>query len=162
MTETAETYIDKSAWQRGEWDDEPDRLEWRSEKTPGLALLIVRSPSTGSLCGYVGVPPGHPWHGKGCGWDDDGIEAEVHGGLNYAAKCQEGGRICHVPRAGESPDVWWLGFDCGHAWDISPAFSALPGFSVVSSSLGESYKTIAYVRHQVERLAAQAVEAVAS
>ena len=144
------TYIDKSEWQRGEWDSEPDRIEWRAEGTPRLACLIVRSPSSGALCGYVGVPPGHPWHGKGY---NVGIDAEAHGGLTYAASCDEGGHICHVPLPGESPDVWWLGFDCSHSYDVSPAYSKIPGFSITPSSLGESYKTVAYVRREVERLA---------
>ena len=34
----------------------------------------------GSLCGYLGVPPNHPWYGKS--WD--GIDCDVHGGLTYA------------------------------------------------------------------------------
>lgn len=149
------THIDKSEWKRGEWDNEPDRIEWRSGD---LACLIVRSKSTGALCGYVGVPAGHPWHGQKYG--SDALDSvEIHGGLTYSAPCVEGGHICHVPQPGEPDEVWWQGFDCGHSWDISPAFSGLYGFSTEPSSLGESYKTIAYVRSEVERLAEQAKEA---
>ena len=51
------SFVDKSAWDRGPWDDEPDRVEWRVPELPQLACLVVRGP-LGSWCGYVGVPPG--------------------------------------------------------------------------------------------------------
>lgn len=54
---------DKSTWGPGSWHDEPDKAQWTDEAT-GLPCLIVRNHS-GSLCGYVGVPETHPWHGKG-------------------------------------------------------------------------------------------------
>lgn len=86
---------DKSKWPRGPWDDEPDKVQWQDEAT-GLPCLIVRSP-VGALCGYVGVPPDHPWHGKE--YDDEAlIGVEVHGGLSFAAFCQPGPEnqsICH-------------------------------------------------------------------
>jgi hypothetical protein len=151
-------HVDKAGWPRGEWDNEPDRIEWRSG---AFACLIVRSASTGALCGYVGTPPGHPWHGKD--YNDEVLwGVEVHGGLTYAAPCVEGGHICHVPQPGEPDAVHWLGFDCGHSQDISPAFGRLPGYSVVPSSMGESYKPVTYVRRQVELLANQARAAIAA
>lgn len=81
------------------------REEFRSPD--GFACLIRRT-NIGIWCGYVAVPPGHPWHGK----HYDAVDADVHGGLTYAEPCS--GEICHVPQPGESDDVWWLGFDCGH------------------------------------------------
>lgn len=54
--------IDKSQWGDGPWQLEPDRKQWRDEAT-GLPCLIVRHPSMGQLCGYVGVYPGHPAYG---------------------------------------------------------------------------------------------------
>ena len=76
--------IDKTDWLRGPWDSEPDKIQWRDEAT-GLPCLIVRGPA-GSLCGYVGVAPGHPWHGKHY---DDGCDVDVHGGLTFAHGCAE-------------------------------------------------------------------------
>lgn len=150
-------YVDRSGWPRGEWDDEPDRVEWRDAAgVPVLPCLIVRGPS-GALCGYVGVPPGHPWHGK----DFDAVQAadgdspDVHGGLTYAAACQPRGNICHAPLPGESDEVWWLGFDCNHAFDVAPKNSREPGLG----HLGEAYRPISYVRNVVARLAEQAREA---
>lgn len=99
-------------WGIGPWWSEPDRLEWRSH---GLPCLVVRNPM-GSLCGYVGLPPEHPLHGKG--YEDDGVPY-VHGGATYAAACAH--RVCHVPAPGESDNVWWFGFDCAHAGDLTPS-----------------------------------------
>jgi hypothetical protein len=51
--------IDKSTWAEGPWIEEPDKVQWIDQPT-GLDCLIVRSLTTGGLCGYVGVPEGHP------------------------------------------------------------------------------------------------------
>jgi len=62
---------DKRDWGAGIWQHEPDKRQWQDEVT-GLACLTVRSPVTGSLCGYIGVNPEHPAHGLHC----DGITAD--------------------------------------------------------------------------------------
>ena len=116
------------------WLTEPDRLEWKDEAT-GLPCLIVRVSGHGALCGYVAVPPGHPWHGtdyaacferpachvhedKGwCTHEPDG-HVKVHGGLTYSGRCR--GKVCHVAAPGEPEDVWWFGFDCAHLGDLIP------------------------------------------
>ncbi len=140
--------LDKSGWPSGPWEGEPDRLEWRLDDC-ALPLLIQRGP-LGVLCGYVGVPPWHPAYGK----DYDGVDVDVHGGLNYAERCQR--HICHVPRPGESDDVWWLGFDCAHAWDLIPT---LAKYSATLCS-DCTYRDIAYVKAEVESLARQLVALV--
>jgi len=54
--------------------------------------------------GYVGVPKGHPWFGKGI----NDIEVRIHGGLTYSED--------RLPF--RSPDgLWWVGFDTCHAFD---------------------------------------------
>lgn len=60
MQEREWTYEDKDAWPPGPWHNEPDKVQWMTEA--GLPGLIVRGP-LGALCGYVGVPREHPWHG---------------------------------------------------------------------------------------------------
>jgi hypothetical protein len=75
--------VNKADWQRGPWDNEPDKIQWQDEAT-GLPCLIVRGP-VGALCGYVGVPSGHPLHGK----DYDDARVDVHGGLTFAHGCAE-------------------------------------------------------------------------
>jgi len=136
----------RTDWDPGPWDDEPDKVYWVDDDTD-LDCLIVRN-RLGALCGYVGVPPTHPWHGK----DYDDVPAEVHGGLTYADRCQpaenEAAGICHVPAAGRSEDVWWLGFDTAHACDRLPWMGGVFGD-------GE-YRDIAYVTAEVVSLAKQA------
>lgn len=146
--------VDKSVWGNGPWADEPDKLQWQDDET-GLPCLIVRNP-VGSLCGYVGVPLGHPWHGLDND-DDELVDVEVHGGLTFSGACQEGDdsarRICHIPSPGEADDVWWLGFDCAHAGDISPSVERPPRFLEVSGGFHETYKSLDYVRAECASLA---------
>ncbi len=143
----------KKEWGPGAWRSEPDRVEFEAH---GFPALIVRQMKSGHLCGYVGVPPGHPWHGKG--WSD-GLDIDVHGGITYARKCE--GDVCHIPKPGEPEDIWWLGFDCAHANDFRPAdeaYMASLGIDAHAFGLGEyeTYKDIAYVRSEIESLALQA------
>jgi hypothetical protein len=53
---------DKSTWGAGPWQSEPDEVRWIDEAT-NLPCWIRRSPVTGSLNGYVGVPRSHPAFG---------------------------------------------------------------------------------------------------
>lgn len=134
----------RSEWPAGPWDAEPDLIEWRDEDT-GYPCLVVRGPM-GALCGYVGVPPDHPWHGQDYGIPD----VEAPGGLTYADACA--GNICHVPLPGEPDGVWWFGFDCAHSWDIVPGMIKYLG---MGGGLGESYKDIGYVQRACASLADQ-------
>jgi len=142
--------IDRTGWPAGPWDGEPeDRWEGRHA---GFPVLAVRNHS-GNWCGYVGVPPGHPWF-RG---DSEHVDAEVHGGLTYAAPCQSnGGPICHVPAAGEPDNVWWLGFDCAHWGDIIPGIDR---FRRPGDDGKEVYRSLAYVQEETRRLADQAAAA---
>lgn len=144
--------IDKSAWGPGPWQDEPDRWEGDAEGFPALAIRNARS---GNWCGYVAVPPGHPWHGKNSGYGGGDVSADVHGGLTYSGACH--GKICHVPKPGEPDDVWWLGFDCHHAWDIAPGDD--PKWLALGSH-DSTYRTLDYVQGECRKLARAASEAV--
>ena len=135
----------------GEWSHEPDKGHWIDEVTD-LDCLIVRN-RMGALCGYVGVPTGHPWHGTG--YDD--IEPYPEVGLTFSGSCfkdrpkNEG--VCHVPAPGRDPDVWWIGFDCAHAHDIVPSMDELGQFDEWSS-----YKNWSFVTRECERLAQEVKE----
>lgn len=150
------TDIGKTEWGPGPWQDEPDRVFWRHSPS-GFPCLAKRGPS-GSWCGYVAVPPGHPAHEA----TYDGLEVEVHGGLTYAEHCDgnEGTGICHVPAEGEPDNVWWLGFDCAHYNDFSPGTAALMRSLGSHSPLldGGTYRDLAYVRVEIERLACRLAE----
>lgn len=132
----------------GPWDDEPDRVLWRDPRMPGLVLLARRGPY-GAWCGYVGVPPGHPWHGA----DYADIPADAHGGITYAEHCDDDpiDGICHVPEPGEPDHMYWVGFDCGHYMDLSPT---LLEHDLVLPD--QTYKDLDYVKDQITDLAFQA------
>jgi hypothetical protein len=149
---TAEDFsalVDRSRWQRGPWDTEADLLRFESH---GLPCLILRHRGSGHLCGYVAVPPGHPWHGvdfSSFADRDYSRDPEVHGGVTFAERCA--GFVCHVPKPGEPADVWWLGFDAAHHGDAGP--------SDRSWRSGGAYRDIDYMRAECESLAEQARKA---
>lgn len=148
----------------GPWDDEPDKAQWIDEATD-LDCLAVRSAHGGNWCGYVGVLPGHKWHGKG--YDELGEYPDVHGGLTYADFCMEGAEegpgVCHVPAPGRPANVWWLGFDCAHAYDAMPTmeareaelFKKLNDIPHLTGPYARVYRTFEYVRGECASLAKQ-------
>ena len=146
---------EKAEWGPGPWMSEPDKEQWPDEAT-GYPCLIKRN-RLGALCGYVGVPEGHPWHGES-------PDADVHGGVTYGGMCQEGPEgetVCHVPAPGEPEPLYWVGFDCAHAGDISPGLEdELSRFGPrPRGPFGESYKPVTYVKAECASLAAQAAAA---
>ena len=185
MAKADDIFRDRRNWAAGPWDREPDRKEWRHET--GIPCLIVRGPM-GALCGYAGVAPGHPWHGKDysdavevpkeivereldsgtlpiismvCA-DAEEIKAgrcpidlavDVHGGITYSGGCSD--HICHTPAEGETDNIWWFGFDCGHAGDVMPAHDAtLRGLGMRPLSFrDDTYRDLAFVTEQTDRLA---------
>jgi len=140
--------VDKSGWRRGPWDAEPDKAQWIDPAT-GLDCLLVRN--GGALCGYVGLPPEHPWHGE----DYCNVPVDVHGGLTFAAACadtdDESRHICHVPQPGRPHDVWWFGFDCAHGGDLDPR----PERYDFDFDWPSEYRDVAYVQSECVRLAKQ-------
>ena len=150
---TSDRY-DKSEWGEGPWRREPDKVQWIDPATD-LDCLAVRN-HMGAWCGYVGVPPEHPWHGKG--YDD--VDVDVHGGLTFAETCQDefgdpAWGVCHVPAPGRPANVWWLGFDTAHAWDL------VPGLGRFLGGRDDVYRDLAYVRAECTGLASQVSEAAA-
>lgn len=160
-------------WGEGPWNNEEDHGVWIDSAT-GLDCMINRGPS-GALCGYVGVPPSHPWHGLK--YDAVDFDITVHGGLTYSNACQEDGEICHIPEEGREHDIWWFGFDCAHAMDVAPRMDAdmrqlnerlkaegKEGYDVdaVNESLSgmwaKHYRDWAYVTNEVIELAWQLVQ----
>ena len=66
----------------------------------------------GYACGYVGVPPEHPWHGKDYSDYANFPDIKVHGGITWASDELPGEDI--IPLVGK---YWWLGFDTNHSRD---------------------------------------------
>lgn len=146
--------VDKSKWGPGVWQAEPDRVDFIHA---GFACLALRHPGHGYWCGYVGVPPAHPFYGKV--WSEAPVSvAELGAAVNYSALCS--GLICHEPAPGMSHDVWWFGFDFGHAFDLAPGSDAaireLIGherFRSEARCLHEVYRALPYVRRVIVRVA---------
>lgn len=157
----------------GPWQEEPDKAQWIDEATD-LDCLIVRN-HFGALCGYVGVLPGHPWHGLD--WSNEKLsDVTVHGGLTFTDSCQEGAEdgpgICHIPEPGRPANVWWLGFDTAHAWDLAPGMLEHEGAMLKTlndleaymkrealSPFGKKYRNFEYVQSECADLAKQIREA---
>lgn len=131
----------------GPWSKEPNRVEF---KHGGFHCILHRG-GLAAWCGYVGVGPDHPAHGK----QYDDVDVEVHGGLTYAEKCQ--GHVCHVPAPGEPDDLWWLGFDCSHFMDLAPGSLAIEHrFPTTIGILDRGrYWTVEDVTTETRRLAEQ-------
>jgi hypothetical protein len=144
MNAEARTY-DKDKWGDGPWQTEPDRVEFEHA---GFPCLLLRN-HYGVWCGYVATSPGHLYYGA----DYGEVGVDVHGGLTYGDYCQ--GDICHVPKSGEPDNVYWLGFDCGHAFDLSPGMAAFRKEHGFGRDIGEQYRDVAYARAEAERLAEQ-------
>src|SRR5688572_11836767 len=105
----------RSTWGPGPWKKEPHRKEFKAH---GFDCMIIRAP-LGNLCGYVGLPPGHPCYGLS--YDEVHHrfpDLDVHGSITYSEKCQ--GWICHKPGPGSPDHLYWLGFDCAHWNDFAP------------------------------------------
>lgn len=142
MNKTEQHYIDKTQWDAGPWQNEPDRISWVDRDT-GYSCLVRRNDKFGFLCGYVAVNKDHPLYEK------DDCDFDCHGGLTFSSHCDgdpvKG--ICHLTKDEDEDGAWWFGFDCGHAWDISP--NLLPRFD----DFGDFYRDVEYVISEVESLA---------
>lgn len=118
------------------WELEPDHLKFEAS---GYPAEIKRTPALGTLCGYVAVAPGHPAYGLH--YYDALLDIDVHGGLTYSMF--------------EEDALWHLGFDCAHHSDYMPLFNIFPINSPYPCPYGNTYRDMAFVRGEVERLASQ-------
>jgi len=107
----------------------------------------------GYRCGYVRVPIGHPWHGKGY----DEVDVDCHGDLTFAAADEP------CDKAGED-NAWWVGFDCGHAGDApdpelpGASRSLIPAVLALGRLYGE-VRSQEYVEDQCRSICEQAAAA---
>lgn len=153
----SEKYPEPEGWPPGPWRIEPDRVEFWHYDFP---CLVIRNMSMGFFCGYVGVPPGHPLHGKG--YSDTEENTPSHGGLTYAG---EGNAfILFQGTLKPAPSTWWLGFDCGHYMDLSPFHIGMympgglmhdkhPEIGMPSYYSEQVYRDVEYVTSVVKELA---------
>jgi len=124
------------------WEDEPDHAEWVQEPS-GYKCRITRNKTTGTLCGYVGIPKGHVFWGigyEGHNEEVDAIADDIHGGLTYSDKGDDG--------------WWYFGFDTAHAGDFTPKIMELliglgrmGDLGLISECM--NYKTWEFVEDQI-------------
>jgi hypothetical protein len=138
--------VKRARFGEGPWMYEQDEEIWAHPGTDYL-LAITRHPELGHLCGYLGVPEGHLWHGKG----EEDLEVGVHGGLTFARGTAPG-----RPGEWERPGYWWLGFDCAHFQDVVPIHYQLRQSS--REDFG-SYRDWQYVQDELASLVEQAEQA---
>lgn len=127
------------------WLREPNYLRWIDPAT-GYRCVIARS-ALGHLCGYVRVPRGHPLHGAAL-LAHTVARLQVHGGVTSA------GRL----RGRRFKRGYWLGFDCGHYYDVVPVMEKT--FPMASTLFAKfyprrAYRTVQYVRTECAELAEQ-------
>jgi hypothetical protein len=161
--------VDRSGWEDGPWNDEPDRVEWTTRV--GLPGLALRQATHGAWCGYAAIGAHHPLFHVGydactsplcderysCQHRPDSV-LRAHGGLTFSGTLNT-----EISTSGDN-ELWWLGFDCCHYTDYQPGWSALMravnaacGVERIPSFHGR-YRTLAYVREEVEDLAAQLLD----
>lgn len=102
----------------------------------GLECMVVRT-RMGHYCGYVGVPPSHPWFGKGYN-----EKVKVPPSVFSRETCADNVGVINLLCASDvsqdamdivlavdvhggltfsakdkTREIWWFGFDCAHAGD---------------------------------------------
>jgi hypothetical protein len=162
----------------GPWSAEADKVSW-IDPDSGLPCIMRRGVD-GALCGYVGVGPDHPLAGVAKNALPHDPQIVVHGGVSYAAACEERDppqvSVCHVRaprkarRTASNPlealfderarealaklpeDVWWFGFACNHSYDLIPKNRLVRPLGLET---GRVYRDERYVVRETNNLAAQ-------
>lgn len=160
--------IVRAYWGDGRWQREQDQLAWQESRTQ-LHCAMLRDPFLGSWCGYVGVSPDHPLHGKPIthrlvpskeileesrqlGRDLGGLEllsfwfSDDQETIPLALLLPAHGSLTYA--GPDEQDWWWFGFDCCHGGDWYPIQKTLP----IVRAKG-AYRDQDYVQGIVTRLA---------
>ena len=117
----------------GEWTKEGNYEHFQHK---GFDCMVLRMPSQGHLCGYVGLKKDHKFYNL----HYDKIDVDVHGGLTYAEK-------------GEDGNLSWIGFDCAHHNDYLPGSN----FGILGGVNGQ-YRNKEFVTSELKKLVEQLVE----
>lgn len=102
----------------------------------GFICEVARHPESLHLCGYIHLPPEHPWYGK----DYDYVDADVHGGVTFS----DLGPL----------NLWKVGFDTAHVGDIIPSMLFIGDLMIAD----DTYKDMDYMLGELENLSRQAKE----
>lgn len=139
------SYLDKSQWGEGEWRQEPDYLFW-IEESSNLPCAIVRTPIYGSLCGYVGVPSGHPYYRMEYG----GLNLKTCPELSYSDFLSPVFQIEWQSGILENYlNCWFLGFHGKLTIDLTPGLKKF----LPDAILPGAYRNLGEVFRQAEAMA---------
>jgi hypothetical protein len=118
---------------------------WEVFEYKGYACLIRRNMISGTLCGYVGLPPGHKFYEQ----PHEDLLIEVHGGLTFGEK---------IPDTADD-ELYWIGFDCCHYNDLMPFMDKHLNDSYSRILDKEeayiTYKDVGFVRGQIKQIVDQ-------
>ena len=155
--------------------------DWRTKA--GLRAVVLMT-ELGHRCGYVGIPTTHPLHGVEYDQRHESLKLdpnrstekmsplllfaaagseieelnrpdyvfEVHGGITYS------GGSAEYPA--ESGNLWWFGYDCGHAGDApDPASTHATRMQALGfANSGGIHRSLDYCIDECESLAKQLSE----
>lgn len=165
-----DTFVNRSGWEQGPWDDEPDVAVWMDRSTH-LPCVALRHGDFGNFCGYVIVAELEDIYkdvvpGEGREVAEPEYSYSVHGGVTYSCHewpTHEPQRIEKLLREAYNvayvddmlkQRLYWIGFDCAHHGDYSPGIEAkISSWARISSS--HNYKTMSYVVAECTSLARQ-------
>ncbi len=134
------------AWGPGQWVDEPDAAEFVSH---GLNCRVIRNGKIisddlivgGVWCGYVEVDESMKSKFADC---------EVHGGITW-----EGPRL----NLFNEEESFCIGFDCNHAFDISPSNNEEKMFALMGGEIfPKEYRDFDFAISETKYLAKQISE----
>lgn len=139
----------------GPWTDEQDFMFWVDSYT-NLPCMVIRHPSLGHLCGYVGIEKTNSLFGKHYDEISRLINYDAHGGLTFGGDFRFN-RTVNI-MISDMPDkyreivkaFWWVGFDCAHSGDLVPGM-ILP--AVLKRE--DTYRDFAFVIDECTTLAAE-------
>ena len=115
---------------------EPDFILWKEEK---YFCLIIRNLELLNLCGYVGVTTNSKLYKKDY-HEEELLNIDIHGGLTFS------GLHDSYSVEGYPSDIWWIGFDCAHCYDITKSYIE---YEYVEDA---EYRDIKYVKNQIRIL----------
>lgn len=158
------------------WFQEDNAVDFTSD---GLQCCMLRGP-IGHWCGYVAVPPEHPWFGKTYSYEilptEDMLgprDMNDHGPIDLFCMALSGkkpeealsislalrvhGGITYagdkLPTVDKTDGQWWFGFDCAHSGDLVPGM-----LEYGPAHKGDIYRDQQYVVAECQSLAAQLVK----
>lgn len=140
--EYEKTYIEKSNWPSGAWDDEVDEKLWLVNELP---CFIIRDSDLGYWCGYVGIP-------KVQFPSLDVSNLSAYGGITGTLFLK---RVNHPQNRDRMADYHWPGFDCCHAGDVLPGQPLM--FTFISNA-NLIYRNQDFVMEECRLLATQIID----